>query len=122
MSEHTPMEKRFRGFLPVVVDVETGGFNEQTDALLQVAAVILDMQHDGKLSCAETHSCHVNPFEGASSTTLSQSSKWQRPAILAVCSRRGARTQVTTRGAVVGRLLRLRRRLRGLAPRARGVR
>jgi len=65
MSEHTPMEKRFRGFLPVVVDVETGGFNEQTDALLQVAAVILDMQQDGKLACAETHSCHVNPFKGA---------------------------------------------------------
>jgi ribonuclease T len=65
MSDHTLMEKRFRGFLPVVVDVETGGFNEQTDALLQIAAVILDIQDDGTLVCEETHSCHVNPFEGA---------------------------------------------------------
>lgn len=51
--------------MPVVVDVETGGFNEQTDALLQIAAVILDMSDDGLLSCEETHSCHVTPFEGA---------------------------------------------------------
>ncbi len=65
MSQHTLMEKRFRGFLPVVVDVETGGFNEQTDALLQIAAVILDMKEDGTLYCQETHTCHVVPFPGA---------------------------------------------------------
>ena len=59
------MSRRFRGFLPVVVDVETGGFNEATDALLQIAAVILDMDETGKLFCSETVSCHVNPFEGA---------------------------------------------------------
>lgn len=51
--------------MPVVVDVETGGFNEQTDALLQIAAVILDMNENGFLSCRETHTCHVKPFEGA---------------------------------------------------------
>ena len=62
---HTPMDKRFRGFLPVVVDVETGGFNEKTDALLQIAAVMIDMDEEGKLVLGETHSCHVNPFEGA---------------------------------------------------------
>ncbi len=60
-----PMNKRFRGFLPVVVDVETGGFNEQTDALLQIAAVMIDRDEDGRLVLGETHSCHVNPFEGA---------------------------------------------------------
>lgn len=65
MTQHTPMEKRFRGFLPVVVDVETGGFNEQTDALLQIAAVIIDMREDGSLYCKETHTCHVAPFPGA---------------------------------------------------------
>lgn len=59
------MSRRFRGFLPVVVDVETGGFNEATDALLQIAAVILDMDENGKLFCSDTVSCHVNPFEGA---------------------------------------------------------
>ncbi len=51
--------------MPVVVDVETGGFNEQTDALLQIAAVILHIDDDGLLTSQETHSCHVNPFEGA---------------------------------------------------------
>ena len=31
------MRDRFRGFLPVVVDIETGGFNCQTDAILEIA-------------------------------------------------------------------------------------
>lgn len=64
MTEIT-MDKRFRGFLPVVVDVETGGFNEQTDALLQIAAVMLKIDDDGKFICDTTHTCHVKPFEGA---------------------------------------------------------
>lgn len=65
MAESVVMEKRFRGFLPVVVDVETGGFNEQTDALLQIAAVILDIDINGLIYCKETHTCHVTPFAGA---------------------------------------------------------
>lgn len=65
MTEIIPISKRFRGFLPVVVDVETGGFNEQTDALLQIAAVIIGMDKQGKLYCTESVSCHVKPFEGA---------------------------------------------------------
>lgn len=65
MTEHTLMDKRFRGFLPVVVDVETGGFNEKTDALLQIAAVLINMDDTGRLMCGETHTCHVTPFEGA---------------------------------------------------------
>ncbi len=65
MTDFTPMCERFRGFLPIVVDVETGGFNEQTDALLQIAAVIIDMDKHGQLYCAETVSCHVTPFEGS---------------------------------------------------------
>lgn len=55
---------RFRGFLPVVVDVETGGFNWQTDALLEIAACILRMDDFGRLFIAETISAHVEPFEG----------------------------------------------------------
>jgi len=56
---------RFRGYLPVVVDVETGGFNEQTDALLEIAAVLIDMDEQGRLSTGETYTTHVTPFEGA---------------------------------------------------------
>jgi len=65
MNEATLMSRRFRGFLPVVVDVETGGFNETTDALLQIAAVLIDIDQQGRLYCSETVSCHVTPFEGA---------------------------------------------------------
>jgi ribonuclease T len=59
------MAERFRGFLPVVVDVETGGFNAQTDALLEIAAVLLDFDPDGLLRRSETYRYHVKPFEGA---------------------------------------------------------
>jgi len=65
MTELIKMKDRFRGFLPVVVDVETGGFNEKTDALLQVAAVMLDINEQGEFIRTETHTCHVIPFEGA---------------------------------------------------------
>ena len=59
------MSDRFRGFLPVVVDVETGGFNCKTDALLEIAAVLLVASDDGVLSRGETFRYHVKPFEGA---------------------------------------------------------
>lgn len=59
------MADRFRGFLPVVVDVETGGFNAKTDALLEIAAVLLDIDDDGKMMRGETIRYHVKPFEGA---------------------------------------------------------
>ena len=62
---HPPISDRFRGFLPVVVDVETGGFNSDTDALLEIAAVTLIMDEDGFLMPDETL-CHaVIPFEGS---------------------------------------------------------
>ncbi|MGD0493147.1 MAG: ribonuclease T [Steroidobacteraceae bacterium] len=56
---------RFRGFLPVVIDVETGGFNAQTDALLEIAAVLIEMRSDGTLARGDTHRYHVKPFPGA---------------------------------------------------------
>lgn len=61
----SPMAQRFRGFLPVIVDVETGGFNAQTDALLEIAAVTIRMDQEGYLHRHETFSFHVEPFEGA---------------------------------------------------------
>lgn len=61
----TPMAQRFRGFLPVVVDVETGGFDPKTDALLEIAAITLRMSDAGLLEPDETVSTHVIPFEGA---------------------------------------------------------
>lgn len=59
------IKDRFRGFLPVVVDVETGGFNCATDALLEIAACILKMDDFGRVVIAETISVEVVPFRGA---------------------------------------------------------
>lgn len=59
------MAQRFRGFLPVVVDVETGGFNADTDALLEIAMVTLKMDDEGYLHPDETMSANIHPFDGA---------------------------------------------------------
>ena len=56
---------RFRGFLPVAVDVETGGFNSATDALLEIAVVLLGVDDEGWWRIEATHSTHVEPFPGA---------------------------------------------------------
>ena len=60
-----PISKRFRGFLPVVVDVETGGFNPATDALLELATCIIGMDEDGWLHPGEIVMRHIEPFDGA---------------------------------------------------------
>lgn len=61
----TAMARRFRGFLPVVVDLETAGFDAGTDALLEIAAVTLEIDDGGHLHPQATHHAHVLPFEGA---------------------------------------------------------
>ena len=58
------MASRFRGFLPVVVDVETGGFDWNRHALLEIAAVPLDMDADGRLVLGETAGAHLVPAPG----------------------------------------------------------
>lgn len=64
-SQRIAMHDRFRGFLPVVIDVETGGFNAATDALLEIAAVMLSIDADGRVVRDRTVRQHVRPFEGA---------------------------------------------------------
>ena len=59
------LKDRFRGYYPVVIDVETAGFNPKTDALLEMAATTLKMDLDGWLSIDQTIHFHVEPFEGA---------------------------------------------------------
>ena len=81
------MRRRFRAFLPVVIDVETGGFNCATDALLEIAAVPIEFGPDGRLHRGESHSYHVRPFEGsnieAASLAVNGIDPWHplRPAI-----------------------------------------
>src|SRR5574337_2155659 len=68
-KQHTlhksPMALRFRGFLPVVVDVETGGFNPKTDALLEIAISLIKINDDGVFYCDEPIGFHIEPFAGA---------------------------------------------------------
>lgn len=59
------ISKRFRGFLPVVVDIETGGFDSQNDAILEIAAVLIQMDESGWLVPGNTVSAQVQPFPGA---------------------------------------------------------
>lgn len=56
---------RFRGFLPVIVDLETGGFNSATDAILEIAATIVRMEDSGEMTVHRTLNFNVQPFEGA---------------------------------------------------------
>lgn len=56
---------RFRGYLPVVIDLETGGFNAKTDALLEFAAVVIEMDENDLLIPGEKFFFNVEPFEGA---------------------------------------------------------
>ncbi len=59
------MAARFRGFLPVVVDVETGGFDAERHALLEIAASPIEMDEDGQVFPGDVVSTHVIPFPGA---------------------------------------------------------
>ena len=65
MTPDFRIAQRFRGFLPVVVDLETGGFDCRRHALLEIAAVPLRMDADGRIFPGETITTHVDPFPGA---------------------------------------------------------
>ncbi|MFC5568522.1 ribonuclease T [Lysobacter yangpyeongensis] len=60
----SPLATRFRGFLPVVVDVETGGFDWNRHALLEIAVAPIDIDGNGQLFVGEVTSSHVVPATG----------------------------------------------------------
>ena len=59
------LSERFRGFFPVIIDVETGGFEASTDALLEIAAITLKFDENQQLVADKEAHFHVDPFEGA---------------------------------------------------------
>ncbi len=69
MEQQTPdyhlLKNRFRGYLPVIIDVETAGLNAQTDALLEIAAITVKMDENGYLVPDQKCHYHIQPFEGA---------------------------------------------------------
>lgn len=61
----TNIKERFRGFLPVIVDVETAGIDPQKNALLEVCVVLLTLNEHGLLQRKESHFEHIIPFPGS---------------------------------------------------------
>lgn len=59
------MRNRFRGFLPVIVDVETTGVNPQKNALLEMSIVLLNVNEQGYFTPGETYFEHILPFKEA---------------------------------------------------------
>ncbi|MDX3774270.1 ribonuclease T [Chromatiaceae bacterium AAb-1] len=62
---HLALAQRFRGYYPVVIDVETAGFNAKTDALLEIAVSLPEMDENGLLTPGQSLHFHVEPFDGA---------------------------------------------------------
>ena len=60
-----PVAQRFRGYLPVIVDIETSGFNPKKNALLEIAAVIVELNSNNDLEITERYSTHVVPFKNS---------------------------------------------------------
>ncbi len=59
------IKNRFDGFLPVVIDLETSGCEPTIDAILEMAAVLVDFNGDNLLKPGNLYACHVEPFAGA---------------------------------------------------------
>lgn len=57
------LAKRFRGLLPIVVDIETAGFNPEENAILEIAVVFLNYAED-RLETVEVFHEHVIPEAG----------------------------------------------------------
>lgn len=64
MTLSLDMAERFRGFLPVVVDIETGGFDPLNNAILELAMVLVAF-NDAELAPAQHWQRAVTPYEGS---------------------------------------------------------
>jgi len=56
------LKDRFRKYLPVVVDLETGGFNSKENAILEIAITLIE-EIDELLVVGDTHRYHIEPYE-----------------------------------------------------------
>jgi len=59
------INRRFDGYLPIVIDIETSGVDAQKNAILEIAALTVDYDEAGLLTIKNNFACHVTPFEGA---------------------------------------------------------
>ena len=58
------LKNRFRKYLPVVVDIETGGFDPELNAILEIAITLIE-ENDNKFIVGETYRHHINPFKNS---------------------------------------------------------
>ena len=58
------LKNRFRKYLPVVVDIETGGFDPELNAILEIAITLIE-ENDNKFVVGETHRHHIIPFKNS---------------------------------------------------------
>jgi ribonuclease T len=59
------IDSRFRGFLPVVVDLETGGLDATQSAILELAYSIPERAPDGRWRAGPVRDFQIAPFSGA---------------------------------------------------------
>lgn len=59
------LKKRFSGYLPVVIDIETGGLEPLKNPILEIAALLIEISQEKKLYLGELFASHVLPFKGA---------------------------------------------------------
>jgi len=64
-QEPHSLHNRFRGFYPVVIDIETAGFNAKTDAILEIGITLLNMDEKGWLKKDNILHFHIIPFHGS---------------------------------------------------------
>ena len=63
--KENPINERFRGYLPVIVDVETAGFDPQKNALLEIGAYFIDLNENGSFVVSGSLHYNIKPFDGA---------------------------------------------------------
>ena len=80
--EITSMDERFRGFLPVAIDIETGGFKPDTDAILELAGTLIKMNSDGWLYLGESYNFNIKPFEAQPTRVVTYPFEAQPPSPL----------------------------------------
>ncbi len=57
------LNQRFRKYLPVVVDLETGGFDPINNAILEIAATLIGQNDKYELVVLDTYRYHIDPYE-----------------------------------------------------------
>jgi ribonuclease T len=64
-TRQNPLANRFRGYLPVIIDIETAGFNVKKNPLLEIAAIIVEPDERDRLVITEKHQCNIIPFKNS---------------------------------------------------------